>query len=292
MTKADIAVDPADLWDEYCKETPVTAQRTPQGAIAFAVDRLAALRSPVSGERDGPTSNEIWNAAESLRSLGEWQAAAADVLYAAILSLRPASNTTTTEFKNELGNTIRITIEGPTSKSTNDLTPNETAKLTEALTNHFERIRPATGGKKAMDSLLEIQKLLVGAYNGGAWKSKINLALHRVKHAIAALQSPPQCEGRSEDAPQLDRVFIGKGEYVRADTVVKQIEDLQRNLRHWREECGKLHAKLAASVSPTEGRETEARLMTSKDACDLGFHCFTSPETVESRCIYCNAKVA
>lgn len=24
-----------------------------------------------------------------------------------------------------------------------------------------------------------------------------------------------------------------------------QIEDLRRNLRHWREECGKLHAKLA-----------------------------------------------
>lgn len=49
----------------------------------------------------------------------------------------------------------------------------------------------------------------------------------------------------SADVPQLDRVFIGKGEYVRADEATKTIMDLQRNLRHWREECGKLHARIA-----------------------------------------------
>lgn len=48
------------------------------------------------------------------------------------------------------------------------------------------------------------------------------------------------------DAPQMDRVFIGKGEYVRADEATKTIMDLQRNLRHWREECGKLHARMPA----------------------------------------------
>lgn len=44
---------------------------------------------------------------------------------------------TVSEFTNEIGNSIRITIEGPTSKSTNDLTPLETTKLNEALTRHF-----------------------------------------------------------------------------------------------------------------------------------------------------------
>jgi hypothetical protein len=37
-------VDPAEIWEEYIKETP-RANRTPQGAIAFAVDRIAALNS-------------------------------------------------------------------------------------------------------------------------------------------------------------------------------------------------------------------------------------------------------
>ncbi len=45
---------------------------------------------------------------------------------------------TVSEFKNELGNTIRITIEGPTSKSTNDLTSVETMHLNKALTKHFK----------------------------------------------------------------------------------------------------------------------------------------------------------
>jgi hypothetical protein len=56
------------------------------------------------------------------------------------------------------------------------------------------------------------------------------------------------------DVPQLDRVFIGKGEYVRADEATKTIMDLQRNLRHWREECGKLHARLQSQPA------TEAEL--------------------------------
>jgi hypothetical protein len=44
---------------------------------------------------------------------------------------------TTAEFTNELGNLIRITIEGPTSLSTNDLTPLETSKLNDALNRHL-----------------------------------------------------------------------------------------------------------------------------------------------------------
>lgn len=50
----------------------------------------------------------------------------------------------------------------------------------------------------------------------------------------------------SKDAEQLDRVFIGKGEYVRADEAERVIADLRRNLRHWREECGKLRSKPVA----------------------------------------------
>lgn len=50
----------------------------------------------------------------------------------------------------------------------------------------------------------------------------------------------------SKDAEQLDRVFIGKGEYVRADEANRVIADLRRNLRHWRDEVGKLRSKPVA----------------------------------------------
>lgn len=43
---------------------------------------------------------------------------------------------TVSEFTNELGNAIRITIEGPTSTSENVLTPMEAAKLRGALNEH------------------------------------------------------------------------------------------------------------------------------------------------------------
>lgn len=45
----------------------------------------------------------------------------------------PASEITTREFTNELGNRIRITIEGPTSVSENILTPMEARELADAL---------------------------------------------------------------------------------------------------------------------------------------------------------------
>ena len=72
------------------------------------------------------------------------------------------------------------------------------------------------------------------------------------------------------DSPQMDRVFIGKGEYVRADEATKTIMDLQRNLSHWREECGKLHAKLDGlraapqRVVDPSAREAVARILAHK----------------------------
>jgi hypothetical protein len=69
------------------------------------------------------------------------------------------------------------------------------------------------------------------------------------------------------NAPQMDRVFIGKGEYVRADEATKTIMGLQRNLRHWREECGKLHAKLA---HPAASATQEALQCVKKHLDDLG----------------------
>lgn len=68
--------------------------------------------------------------------LPHYEAAAKAVL---ALASRPAGATescTISEFTNELGNCIRITIEGPTSTSTNDLTPKEATKLNEVLSRH------------------------------------------------------------------------------------------------------------------------------------------------------------
>jgi hypothetical protein len=48
----------------------------------------------------------------------------------------PAQQDTVSEFTNELGNAIRITIEGPTSTSENVLTPMEVDRLRQALNSH------------------------------------------------------------------------------------------------------------------------------------------------------------
>ena len=39
---------------------------------------------------------------------------------------------------------------------------------------------------------------------------------------------------------------FGQGEFVNAEHARNVIGELRRNLRHWREECGKLHAKIKA----------------------------------------------
>ena len=58
---------------------------------------------------------------------GQWE------MFVADLATEPA---TTREFTNELGNAIRITIEGPTSTSENILTPMEVGQLRGALNEH------------------------------------------------------------------------------------------------------------------------------------------------------------
>ena len=56
---------------------------------------------------------------------------------------------TVSEFTNELGNSIRITIEGPTSTSENVLTPMEAAKLRGALNEHATQAPAPVAGLPA-----------------------------------------------------------------------------------------------------------------------------------------------
>ena len=52
------------------------------------------------------------------------------------LAIAALTTKTVSEFDNELGNRIRITIEGPTSTSENILTPMEVEELRAALNGH------------------------------------------------------------------------------------------------------------------------------------------------------------
>lgn len=83
------------------------------------------------GEAEGIRTCDISNAKRTAFH------AAVDALRTALAS-RPnvQPKHTACEFTNELGNAIRITIEGPTSTSENVLTPMEAAKLRSALNEH------------------------------------------------------------------------------------------------------------------------------------------------------------
>lgn len=60
---------------------------------------------------------------------------------AALAASQPAPSTTR-EFTNELGNAIKITIEGPTSTSENVLTPMEVKELLSSLVTHHSQSAP------------------------------------------------------------------------------------------------------------------------------------------------------
>jgi hypothetical protein len=47
------------------------------------------------------------------------------------------------------------------------------------------------------------------------------------------------------------------------------IEQLETNLRHWREECGKLHAKIAILQADLTSWETTAKLVEQDDQASL-----------------------
>ena len=70
-------------------------------------------------------------------------------MWRAMLVAAPSAAMVARDFTNELGNTIRITIEGPTSTSENILTPMEVANLRSALDEHAVLAAPA-GAQQAV----------------------------------------------------------------------------------------------------------------------------------------------
>lgn len=110
----------------------------------------------------------------------------------------PAQGATVREFVNELGNRIRITIEGPTSISENVLTPAEVDELGTALSRHTKkptqdevealreenaRLRGAL--RDASVSLCWAARQMKGNCNGGAVDA-VNLAAGNAS-SVAAL---------------------------------------------------------------------------------------------------------
>lgn len=70
-----------------------------------------------------------------------WEGFQAQRIVAALAASQPAPSTTR-EFTNELGNAIKITIEGPTSTSENVLTPMEVKELLSSLVTHHSQSAP------------------------------------------------------------------------------------------------------------------------------------------------------
>lgn len=57
-----------------------------------------------------------------------------------------------------------------------------------------------------------------------------------------------------------DKVTFGDHEYTRNDLIAAQTLTLQTNLRHWRDECGKLHAQIRSMRDGTVDGENMNRL--------------------------------
>lgn len=100
-----------------------------------------------------------------------WEAGA----LAAIDSLK---RLTSREFANELGNRIRITIEGPASTCVNDLTFAEVSELKDALDSHL-----AADGTEALCIALYGRKAEPGDYLGGANAKMLHDAAARLSSA-------------------------------------------------------------------------------------------------------------
>lgn len=91
---------------------------------------------------------------KACRKLG-WEAGA-------LAALDHLGRITSREFDNELGNRIRITVEGPTSTCVSDLTPGEASELRDALNSH------AADGTEALCAALYGRRAEPRDYLGGA----------------------------------------------------------------------------------------------------------------------------
>lgn len=101
------------------------------------------------------------------------------------LHAQPQPKHTASEFTNELGNAIRITIEGPTSTSENVLTPMEAAKLRGALNEHATQApAPVAGRFVSADTLARLVESpegtdlnQPGSYYRNGWNAALRLAM-------------------------------------------------------------------------------------------------------------------
>lgn len=63
-----------------------------------------------------------------------------------------------------------------------------------------------------------------------------------------------------------DKMTFGDHEYTRTDLIADEMKSLQVNLRHWRDECGKLHAQIRGMREGTVDGENMNRLEAIEQA--------------------------
>jgi hypothetical protein len=92
LSPADI--DPADIWENYCAEVPDPADRSPQGAMAFACEHLLArhAQQPSRDER-------LWALARAIECV--------DAVPTFHQLIGEKKQKTLLDFKNDLKNAIR-----------------------------------------------------------------------------------------------------------------------------------------------------------------------------------------
>lgn len=62
--------------------------------------------------------------------------------------------------------------------------------------------------------------------------------------------------------------MFGQGEYVNAEHATKVIHELRRNLRHWRDECGKLHSQIERLKADLRAWEITVKRIEKADPAD------------------------
>jgi hypothetical protein len=147
----DLAKLLLDTWKRVDPKSNVALY--PESYVANFADMARAVLAAQGTQKAAPWSE--WQLANA--SYGKYKAALVDgaeyeirwLYEGEVMSSSPevapqkaeqqASLTVAREFTNELGNAIRITIEGPTSTSENVLTPREVVELQSALNDHLGR---------------------------------------------------------------------------------------------------------------------------------------------------------
>ena len=110
------------------------------------------------------------------------------------------------EFTNELGNSIRITVEGPNSMHENIVTPMEAKQLREALNEHAQKSAPAAIAGPSLYQVMAVAKAIHATTpDADDWDSlrqcEVDALRGRAEKVLAALAAQPTAQPAHQPYP-------------------------------------------------------------------------------------------